>query len=185
MVRTNCVSPIQQGLADANPDVDAVFRLLYELPVNFERKGPHALKNGAWCPFNSQNTTWFEEAFPLIFLPSYCTFRMTDIWRSLVAQRIMWECDWHLVFDDASVYQERNEHNLLKDFEQEVPGYINNEKIRCLLESLPLKHGVQHLGDNLLECYQALVSNNYITSDKELILLEAFLDDIKTIKASA
>ena len=37
---------------------------------------------GAWCPFNSQNTTWWPEAFPLMYLPAYCSFRMTDIWRA-------------------------------------------------------------------------------------------------------
>ena len=36
METANC--PIQQGLADENPDVDAVYRLTYPLPLNFELK---------------------------------------------------------------------------------------------------------------------------------------------------
>ena len=83
--------PIQQGLANENPDVDAIYRLILPLPVNFI-DGPNvALGAGTWCPFNSQNTTWFRAAFPLLYLPSYCSFRMTDIWRSFVTQRIGWE----------------------------------------------------------------------------------------------
>ncbi len=82
--------PIQQGLADENPDVDAIYRLVLTLPQNFRADRRVALGKGAWCPFNSQNTTWWPEAFPLLYLPSYCSFRMTDIWRSFVAQRVAW-----------------------------------------------------------------------------------------------
>ena len=64
--------PIQQGLADDNPDVDAVYRLLMPLPVQFRRGIQVALGAGTWCPFNSQNTTWFRESFPLLYLPAYC-----------------------------------------------------------------------------------------------------------------
>ena len=90
--------PIQQGMADENPDVDAVYRLVLSLPINFRRDRRIALGRGAWCPFNSQNTTWFREAFPLLYLPAYCSFRMTDIWRSFIAQRIAWECGWSVLF---------------------------------------------------------------------------------------
>jgi hypothetical protein len=51
--------PIQQGLADENPDVDAVYRLLYPLPFTFLEETQLILSQGQWCPFNSQNTTFF------------------------------------------------------------------------------------------------------------------------------
>lgn len=178
--KTNC--PIQQGLADENPDVDAIFRMTQELPVNFDKKKhPFKLQKGLWCPFNSQNTTWFQEAFPLLYLPSFCTFRMTDIWRSFVAQRIAWECGWEILFHNATVYQERNEHNLLKDFEQEVPGYLLNNKIKNILESLSLKAGSENIPDNLLTCYEKLIEQSVITDSKELILLTAWLEDINKL----
>ena len=42
------ICPIQQGLADENPDVDAVFRLTYPLPMDFEKTGVNvALGNNA------------------------------------------------------------------------------------------------------------------------------------------
>ena len=75
--------PIQQGLADENPDVDAIYRLVLPLPVQFETGRRIALKRGVWSPFNSQNTAWWPDAFPLLYLPAYCSFRMTDIWRKL------------------------------------------------------------------------------------------------------
>jgi hypothetical protein len=172
---------IWQGLADENPDVDAVFRMTCELPVSFEVRNSIHLGSGVWCPFNSQNTTWFKEAFPLLYLPSYCTFRMTDIWRSFVAQCVMWKCNWTLAFHPATVWQERNEHSLIKDFEQEVPGYLHNNKIRLLLEQLSLKSGVEYIGENMLMCYEELVRNNIISDKKELTLVEAWLNDIKAL----
>jgi hypothetical protein len=49
--------PIQQGLADANPDVDAIYRMLFPLPLDFRQDPPLLLGSGTWCPFNSQNST--------------------------------------------------------------------------------------------------------------------------------
>ncbi len=82
--------PIQQGLADGDPDVDAIYRLILPLPQTFRTDRRVILDPGSWCPFNSQNTTWFPQVYPLMYLPAYCSFRMTDIWGSFVAQRIAW-----------------------------------------------------------------------------------------------
>lgn len=180
------ICPIQQGLANENPDVDAVFRMTHTLPVNFDvKERPYRLGSGLWCPFNSQNTTWFQEAFPLLYLPSFCTFRMTDIWRSFVAQRIAWECDWGITFHNATVYQERNEHNLLKDFEQEIPGYLLNDKIRILLEPLNLRKGIENVGENMLICYEKLIEERVITDKRELTLLTAWLEDLTKLVGDA
>jgi hypothetical protein len=173
--------PIQQGLADENPDVDAVYRLLMPLPQSFRSDRRIALGRGAWCPFNSQNTTWWPEAYPLLYLPAYCSFRMTDIWRSFVAQRIAWENDWHVLFHEPTVYQERNEHSLIKDFADEVPGYLNNDRIRKTLEDLELRKGSQHILDNLAACYESLAKLEVIGKE-ELPLLTAWMSDLNNIR---
>jgi hypothetical protein len=172
--------PIQQGLSDENPDVDAIYRLIMPLPVRFSTSGNVALGKNSWCPFNSQNTTWFKVAFPLLYLPSYCSFRMTDIWRSFVAQRIAWTCDWNILFHNATVYQERNEHDLLRDFEDEIPGYLNNEKIGRELAELNLKNGAQNIFDNLVVCYKMLVEKGYLNS-MELKMLDCWLGDLVSL----
>ncbi len=174
----NC--PIQQGLADENPDVDAVYRLTYPLPIDFEIKARLALGKNAWSPFNSQNTHWFKEAFALMYLPSYCSFRMTDIWRSYVAQRISWECGWSILFHEPTVWQQRNEHNLMKDFEDEIPGYTNNFNICKELQSLQLKAGQTNIYENLIICYQKLIDINVIGKE-EMTLLKAWISDIKKL----
>lgn len=171
-------TPIQQGLADGDPDVDAIYRCTGVLPVDFDKRDrPLALGRGAWCAFNSQNTTWFKEAFPLLYLPSYCSFRMTDIWRSYVAQRIGWENGWELIFHNATVRQERNEHDLMKDFAQEVVGYQHNRAICAALEALPLKPGREHIPENLVACYEVFISMGLIGVE-ERPLLRAWLDDV-------
>ena len=172
--------PIQQGLADENPDVDAIYRLVLPLPVNFVNDRTIGLGAGVWSPFNSQNTTWWRDAFPLLYLPYYCSFRMTDIWRSFVAQRIAWECGWNLLFDKPTVFQIRNDHDLMRDFAEEVPGYLNNEKIRRVLEDLPLRSGQAAMAENLVTCYQALVDIGVVGAE-EIELLSAWLVDLESI----
>jgi hypothetical protein len=159
---------IVQGLADDNPDVDAVYRLTRELPVRFRHRPPVLLPEGTWCPFNSQNTLFRREVFPLLYLPSMCSFRMTDIWRSFVAQRCLWELGEGVVFHAPTVSQERNEHNLLQDFEHEIPGYRFNERIRQTLESCRLD-STDVLG-NLVRCYEALITGEFVGHDEMPIL---------------
>jgi len=175
--------PVQQGLADENPDVDAIYRLLLPLPQSFRPDRRVALGRSTWCPFNSQNTTWWADAFPLLYLPAHCSFRMTDIWRSLVAQRIAWENSWSVLFHEATVWQERNDHNLMRDFADEVPGYLNNRRIADTLAALSLRAGVEALGDNLLVCYEALVRLELVGRD-ELPLLDAWLHDLGQLGAT-
>lgn len=175
--------PIQQGLVNLNPDVDAIFRMTSPLPHNF-RQGPSlALGRKAWSPFNSQNTTWWKDAFALMYLPGHCSFRMTDIWRSYIAQRIAWENRWNVLFHRPSVFQRRNQHNLMRDFADEIPGYLNAENIRKELESLAIPRGVRRIPAAMRVCYERLVKKNFL-DERELPLLECWLKDVATIAAS-
>lgn len=151
---------IIQGLADKNPDVDAIYRLICDLPIYFNKRSPVIIQPGSWCPFNSQNTIFRKEVFPLLYLPSMCSFRMTDIWRSFVAQRCLWELGEGLVFTSASVWQERNAHDLFNDFKQEVDGYILNDKIRKVLDSTILNS--KDMASNLRVCYEKLVKSELL-----------------------
>jgi hypothetical protein len=172
--------PIQQGLADIAPDVDAVWRLVFNKNVNFEKNEIISIEKNFWCPFNSQNTWWFKSAFLLMYLPSYCSFRMTDIWRSFIAQRCLWEIDSELLFFGSDVNQERNIHDLMKDFKDEIPGYLLNENIIKILINLELSKGQENVADNLLRCYTVLVENN-IFEKEELDLVNAWINDFKNI----
>jgi hypothetical protein len=172
--------PIQQGIVDGDPDVDAIFRLVSPSPGCFLPDRRVALGAGAWCPFNSQNTAWFPKAYPLLYLPSYCSFRMTDIWRSFVAQRIAWENGWSVLFRGPDVYQDRNEHNLMQDFADEVPGYLYNRLIGEKLAALKLEPGLETLGENLIRCYEELVRHTFV-GKQEIALVKAWVQDLAAL----
>jgi len=172
--------PIQQGLVNEDPDVDAVYRLIERLPFTFDQRPPIALGKGSWSPFNSQNTTWFADAFPLLYLPFHCSFRVTDIWRSFVAQRIAWENGWSILFHQATVWQERNEHDLMADFEDEIPGYLHNRRIGEALAALPVPSGTGRIGDALLMCYEELIRLG-VVGREEFDLVESWVSDCEAI----
>jgi hypothetical protein len=175
-------APVQQGLANGSPDVDAVWRLLMDREVTFADAPSASLTAGCWAPFNSQSTWWFSRAYPLMYLPSFVSFRMTDIWRSFVAQRCLWAMGAQLVFHGPEVFQDRNQHNLMRDFEQEVPGYLGNERFRHVLEDLHLENGESAVGANLRRCYEALAAAGLIPQ-AELPLVAAWIADLKAIGA--
>jgi len=173
-------APIQQGLADNSPDVDAIWRLLHDKKIIFNEGPSIYLKPGTWCPFNSQSTWWWPEVYPLMYLPSFCSFRMTDIWRSFLAQRCLWEMGSGVVFHSSEVYQDRNVHNWMRDFEDEIPGYLGNHRFAAVLEKLSLKSGVGNVIDNLILCYESLIRENFFPAN-ELALVKAWAEDIERI----
>lgn len=180
--RLRTTQAIVQHLADGDPDVDAVFRLTrgQDLPIVFESRSSIVVPRHAWAPFNSQATTWPRALLPLMYLPVTCSFRMTDIWRSYVAQRIAREAEVRLVFARAAVYQARNEHCLLQDFEQEIEGYRGYAKFVDTLERLSLGDAADDPGECLFRCYEALVATGLIAAG-ELTHLAAWLHDLREL----
>ena len=170
-------APIQQGLADGSPDVDAVWRLVMDRDIRFANGDSIHLPPGAWCPFNSQSTWWFRAAYPLMYLPSCVSFRVTDIWRSFIAQRCLWELGAGVVFHGPEMFQERNPHCLMRDFEEEIPGYLQNNNIRLALEETALVSGPEAVRDNCHRCYETMVRAGFIP-DREMKMLEAWLSDL-------
>jgi STELLO glycosyltransferases len=174
-------APIQQGLPNVAPDVDAIWRLLFEREFHY-RPGPSLwLPAGSWCPFNTQSTWWWPVAYPLLYLPSFCSPRMTDIWRGFVAQRCLWELGYGLVFHAAEAIQKRNFHNLQSDFRDELPGYLHNAEIVERLAAADLQPGPDAVGDNLRRCYELLISAGYLPPE-EWRLLEDWLADINDLE---
>lgn len=131
---------VWQGLADKDPDVDAIYRLTVNTPVTFGKRSSLALAPGTYCPINSQNTVWTMKAcFPYLYLPVSVTFRFCDILRGYVAQRGIWALQAKLAFTSASVYQERNVHDFMKDFVDEIPCYTQISTVVDFLDSIELE----------------------------------------------
>lgn len=173
-------SLVQQGLANQTPDVDALWRLIFGQTFDFEPGLAVYLSSGNWCPFNSQNTWWWPPTYPLLYIPSFCSFRMCDIWRSFVAQRCLWAIGSGVTFFAPDVLQERNVHSLMKDFEDEIPGYLQNAKIAKILENLRLNRDPSGIGENLRSCYKALFQEGIFIA-KELELIDAWLHDVRLL----
>ena len=175
-------SPIQQGLVNGSPDVDAIWRLVMDRPFEFEDAPSVYLEPGNWCPFNTQSTWWWPVAYPLLYIPSYCSFRMCDIWKSFIAQRCLWAMEMGVTFHAAEVVQDRNLHDLQRDFQDEIPGYTQNSRISEILMEVPLNPTPEAVGENLRACYFALIENDIFPS-KEMNLVDLWLEDLTKAKS--
>ncbi len=165
---------VWQGLANKDPDVDAIYRLvLGGKLLEFENRAPIYLRKGNYCPFNSQNTLWNKKAFHLLYLPSTVSFRFTDILRGYIAQRLIWEQNLHLGFCSATVYQERNPHDLMKDFRDEIECYLN---VRSIVDVLDAMSFIGDFNKDLFVLYCMLVQERFV-NEQELGILEAWLND--------
>lgn len=127
---------INQFLADGDPDVDAIYRMLVPENVNFARNRKFLLDEGVFCPFNSQATLWLPDAFPFLFLPVGVSDRVADILRGYIALACLWKTNATLAYSSPVVFQERNVHNLSNDFSEEIPLYLNADKWSRLLDKI-------------------------------------------------
>lgn len=168
---------VWQAMADGDPDVDAIHRLVHDKIIRFDQKPPVHLEAGVYCPFNSQATAWSEQALPFLYLPCTVSFRFTDILRGYVAQRLMWEQGLHIGFTSATVFQERNEHDLMRDFADEVEMYLGVRKVVEILDSLSLN------GDPLRDQHVAYTAlrDAGVVQDRELEILSAWSRDFERI----
>lgn len=167
---------VWQGLADGDPDVDAIYRLTSNRPCVFDEREPLVLDIGTLCPYNSQNTACRRELFALLYLPALVSFRFTDILRGLVAQPVMWAAGFRLGFLNATVFQDRNEHDYLRDFESEIPCYLETERVVDAVGGAVSDRAP--VAENLQAAYRALLAEKIVVAD-ELRLLEAWLDDLQ------
>lgn len=167
---------IWQGLVDGDPDVDAIHRLIYGVEIDFLKKKPLVLSPCNFAPFNSQNTAWVKtELFPLLYLPTSVSFRYTDILRGYVALAIMEKYNLRLGFTPSTAKQIRNDHNLISDFESEVPMYTTSTKVMENLNDVTTDQLT--ITENIEACYIRLNEMN-ITSDREMKCLQAWINDI-------
>ena len=172
--------PVQNGLVDNDPDIDALYRILFTIPFNFEHKERKvSYGKGSWCSFNTQNTVFYKEVFPLMYQPATPQFREADILRSLVVQRILWENNANVLFYSPTVWQERNEHDLMDDLKQETRLYAYIKDVAKELEDLEIKSGEEFFQENMVKCYEVYKKYNFV-NNLEFQLIDAWFKDLSS-----
>jgi len=111
---------IQADLWDGDPDIDAMCRLSQKPICKFNTTGPFAAD--VISPFNSQNTFIHRKALRYYAVWPYVG-RMDDIWGGYFVQDKIGADK--LIYNRASVYQDRNVQDLIVNLEKEIIGYRN------------------------------------------------------------
>ncbi len=114
---------IQADFWDGDPDIDAICRMEHAPECKFE-SSVFPFTSTKPAPFNSQNTFISARCLKDYFLFPHVG-RMDDIWAAYYLQAK----GYNVAFGEASVYQERNPHDLTRDMKQEYLGYENNLKL--------------------------------------------------------
>ncbi|XP_069102383.1 uncharacterized protein [Argopecten irradians] len=163
-------TPVQlgviQSLANEQPDVDAIYRMTRAAPFSFSATRtshrPFVLPRNTYAPFNAQATLWLAPAFPYMALPIGVNGRVSDIWRSYIAQYFFHRTDIRLAFSAPYVIQERNAHNDLKDFNAELDLYQKGKQLFDLLSADVADDDANDVNVDLVELYKILYSRQYL-----------------------
>lgn len=122
---------VQAGLWDGDPDIDAIARLSQRPTVKYPKFSPFA--GVSVSPFNSQNTFLSRTALKKYAMVPFVG-RMDDIWGGYLLQSLIPDA---LVYTPATVYQARNEQNLVDNLSNELLGYRHTLDLLRSLPSLP------------------------------------------------
>lgn len=147
---------VNAGLWLGDPDVNAFARLNCPLTVDGCNATTFALVPGIWSPFNSQNTSLARDVIPAYFLSPYTgrdVSRYDDIWASYVVTRIAEHLGDVIAFGNPLVLQRRNEHDLIRDFENEIIGLRLTDSLCAALRGIRLKGKTYH------ECFGQIIDD--------------------------
>lgn len=111
---------VQADFWNGDPDIDAICRMEHAPECEFD-PGFFPLAANKLSPFNSQNTFLSGAVLRDYFLYPHIG-RMDDIWAAYYVQAK----GRRVAYGKASVYQDRNVHDLIRDMRQEYLGYENN-----------------------------------------------------------
>jgi hypothetical protein len=173
----------QTGVVNGDPDVDAIFRLTKtmehrKINITFDESSPSIqYPIFRMAPYNSQSTFFHYRAFWSLYLPTSVSFRLTDIWRSYWAQRLLWLLDDTVTFLGPNAHQIRNAHSYLKDFEEEKNMYSQTEALVDFLFKwhCPAKY-------TFFECVVDLsqqMADSKFWEAEEVLKIKHWLNDLK------
>jgi Reversibly glycosylated polypeptide len=119
-----CKIAINAGLWIGDPDVDAITRIALHpqsvLPTT--GPGPAMLAADTWAPVNSQNTAVRRDVIPAYYF--FRSGRFGDIYQGYLAQACAKAMGHSVRFGTPAVRHERNDHDLLRDLQLELPDIL-------------------------------------------------------------
>ena len=173
---------IVQALANHDPDVDAIYRLQREIPFSFQRMSnpftTFVVPTNSFIPLNAQATLFMSrESLWTIYLPISVHGRVSDIWRSYIAQRLLRNACIHVAFAvEPLVIQKRNPHSYLADFDAEQDLYYKSGKLVEFLSEW--SSNFSRLPEQAIDLYVQLFERNYI-GRRDVEMLELWLLELE------
>ena len=166
---------IFQALANHDPDVDAIFRLTQRhSQFDFgENIPPIVVPAGIYTPFIAQSTVHFPWAYMFMFLPISVPGRVSDIWRSYIAQRLLWDAGKYIAFTKPMVIQKRTTHNFMRDFDAEQDLYYKSGAFINFLAKWDGSH-LPSMPERMELLYIDLFERNYIKLS-DVLAVQAWL----------
>jgi hypothetical protein len=125
------VADVQADFWNGEPDIDAMCRMEHAPSCSFD-PSCFPIASNRISPFNTQNTFIRGDLLKDFFLFPYVG-RMDDIWASYYVQAK----GAKVVYGAPSVYQQRNDHDLIEDMQLEYVGYENNAALLRDLQTDP------------------------------------------------
>eukprot|EP01039_Chlorochromonas_danica_P005643 gene5643-6225_t len=173
-IPSRCVGVVQ-FLADRDPDVDAIYRLTESFPFWFSSSPPLVIPINTYTPYNAQTTVLMHSSFWSLLLPVTVHGRVSDIWRSYVAQHIFSRLKLFLVFAAPIVVHLRNDHDYMADFQSELPLYTQATALVKQLQENPCT--APTIPGCLEQTYVFLYEHGIVEMD-DVVLVQAWIHDL-------
>lgn len=149
---------VNAGLWLGTPDVNATTHLEGDVEALALKSklasGNIILAEGTFSPFDSQNTAFFKDVLPCMYLivmgdeiGGSKIDRYDDIWMSYFAKKIIDHLGDFVSFGKPLVRQKRNPHNFIKDLTGELPAMALTDKLIITLGEIKLS------SSDYLSCY--------------------------------
>lgn len=124
-----------QSAAEIDPDVDAMYRLTQPTPHAYFDSPIHAAYVGYpyLAPYNAQATLHTSIAYWALYLPITVHGRVSDIWRSYIAQSIFHVCGFLVGFTEPWVNHNRTAHDWIGDLRAESDLYDSSAGLIAFL----------------------------------------------------
>ncbi len=171
---------VAAGLVLGDPDIDAVTRMEHRPDIGmvhvFGSTGV-VVDHNTWTVFNSQNTAVIRELVPAWFMMPGVG-RHDDIYASLIVQRVARERGLHVHLGPPFTYQQRNEHDLMKDLRAEIDGMERVAQMAAALDYVVLPG--KSVVEDVRVIYDFLLASDFIPAAAHTAAT-AYLDDCEKV----